>query len=86
MRPADGDSGAGGFDAMEGDDPTPEEAAILAEEVENLLGRLRDPALRQLAVWKLEGYTNAEIAERQGCSLPTIERRLAIIRRLLKDG
>ena len=86
LRPADGDSSAGGFDGLEGDDPTPEEAAILAEEVENLLGRLRDPALRQVAVWKLEGYTNAEIAERQGCSLATVERRLAIIRRLLKDG
>jgi DNA-directed RNA polymerase specialized sigma24 family protein len=38
-----------------------------------------------LAVWKLEGYTNAEIAERQGWSLPTVGRRLAIIRRLLHD-
>jgi DNA-directed RNA polymerase specialized sigma24 family protein len=85
LRPADVDSGAGGFDALEGDDPMPEEAAILAEEVEGLLSRLRDPALRQVAVWKLEGYTNAEIAERQGSSLPTVERRLAIIRRLLKD-
>jgi DNA-directed RNA polymerase specialized sigma24 family protein len=86
LRPADGDSSAGGFDGLEGDAPTPEEAAILAEEVENLLGRLRAPALRQVAVWKLEGHTNADIAERQGCSLPTVERRLAIIRRLLKDG
>ena len=86
LRAADGNSGAGGFDALEGDDPTPEEAAILAEEVENLLGRLRDPRLRQVAVWKLEGYTNAEIAQRQACSLPTVERRLVIIRRLLKDG
>jgi len=86
LRSADGGSGAGGFDGLEGDDPTPEEAAILAEEVENLLGRLRDPALRAVAVWKLEGHTNAEIAERQGCSLATVERRLAIIRRLLKDG
>jgi DNA-directed RNA polymerase specialized sigma24 family protein len=86
LQPAAGDSGPGGFDDLEGDDPTPEEAALLAEEVESLLGRLRDPALRQLAVWKLEGYTNAEIAQRQGCSLPTIERRLALIRRLLKSG
>ena len=86
LRPAEGDSSPGGFDGLEGDDPTPGEAAILAEEVENLLGRLRDPRLRQVAVWKLEGYTNAEIAERQGCSLPTVERRLGIIRRLLKDG
>jgi DNA-directed RNA polymerase specialized sigma24 family protein len=86
LRPPAGESGPAGFDRLEGDDPTPEEAALLAEEVESLLGRLRDPALRQLAVWKLEGYTNAEIAERQGCSLPTVERRLAIIRRLLKGA
>jgi DNA-directed RNA polymerase specialized sigma24 family protein len=86
LRPAGGDSGPGGFDDLEGSDPTPEEAALLAEEVESLLGRLRDPALRQVAVWKLEGYTNAEIAGRQGCSLPTVERRLALIRRLLKGG
>jgi len=81
-----GDSGPGDFDRVQGDDPTPEEAALLAEEVESLLARLRDPALRQVAVWKLEGDTNAEIAEMQGCSLPTVERRLAIIRRLLKGG
>jgi DNA-directed RNA polymerase specialized sigma24 family protein len=86
LRPAAGESGPAGFDRLEGDDPTPEEAALLAEEVESLLGRLPNPALRQLAVWKLEGYTNAEIAQRQGCSLPTVERRLAIIRRLLKRG
>jgi DNA-directed RNA polymerase specialized sigma24 family protein len=86
LRPADGDSVLGGFDGLEGSDPTPEEAALLAEEVESLLARLREPALRQVAVWKLEGYTNAEIAQRQGCSSPTVERRLALIRRLLKDG
>ena len=86
LRPAGDDSGAGGFDALEGAEPTPEEAALFAEEVEILLARLRDTALRQVAVWKLEGYANAEIAERQGCSLPTVERRLALIRRLLKGG
>jgi DNA-directed RNA polymerase specialized sigma24 family protein len=84
LQPAGSGSSAGGFDGLEGGDATPAEAAILAEEVENLLGRLREPALRQVAVWKLEGYSNADIAQRQGCSLATIERRLAIIRRLLK--
>jgi DNA-directed RNA polymerase specialized sigma24 family protein len=77
---------AAGFDQMADDGPTPEEAALLAEEVETLLARLTDPALRQVAVWKLEGFTNAEIAGRQGCSEPTVERRLAIIRRLLKPS
>jgi len=86
LRPADGSSSAAGFDAVPDDAPTPEEAAILAEEVEHLLSRLHDPRLRQAAVWKLEGYSNAEIAARQGCSEPTVERRFAIIRRLLKKA
>jgi RNA polymerase sigma factor (sigma-70 family) len=85
LRPVAGDGDPGGFDDVEDEGPTPEEATLLAEEVETLLGRLPDPALRQVAVWKLEGYTNAEIAGRQGCSEPTVERRLAIIRRLLKE-
>lgn len=82
--PAADDSTAGGVLSLGGDTPTPEEAAILAEEVETLLVRLHDPALRSIAVWKLEGYTNAEIAAKQGCSVPTVERRLAVIRRLLR--
>jgi RNA polymerase sigma factor (sigma-70 family) len=81
----EGDTGPVGLDAVESDEPTPEEAALLAEEVEALLGRLSDPLVRQVAVLKLEGYSNAEIAERQGCSVPTVERRLAIVRRLLKE-
>jgi DNA-binding CsgD family transcriptional regulator len=31
------------------------------------------------------GSTNAEIADRQGCSGPTVRRRLGLIRRLLKE-
>jgi RNA polymerase sigma factor (sigma-70 family) len=84
LQPAEGDSGPAGLDDLPGNEPSPLEAALLAEEVETLLARLRDPALRQVAVWKLEGYTNAEIATRLGCSEPTVERRLALIRRLLK--
>jgi len=40
-----------------------------------------DPsAAVQLAEWKLEGYTNAEIGAKAGKSLATIERKLALIR------
>jgi len=85
LRQGEGENGPAGLDSLEGDDPTPEEAALLAEEVETLLGRLTDPAVRQIAVCKLEGCSNAEIANRQGCSIPTVERRLAIIRKLLKQ-
>jgi DNA-directed RNA polymerase specialized sigma24 family protein len=85
VRP-DAEGSPGGFDDLPGDGPTPEEAALLAEEVETLLSRLHDPVLRQVAVWKLEGYTNAEIAARLGCSLTAVERRLRIIRRLLRES
>jgi DNA-directed RNA polymerase specialized sigma24 family protein len=78
------DSKAGGFDRLQGPDPTPEEAALFAEAVERLLARLPDPAIRQVAIWKMEGFTNKEIASKQGCSMPTVERRLALIRRLLQ--
>jgi RNA polymerase sigma factor (sigma-70 family) len=86
VRRADGAGSAGGFDDVPDDEPTPEEAAILVEEMERLLGKLHDPRLRQAALWKLEGYSNAEIAARQGCSEPTVERRFAMIRRLLKKS
>jgi DNA-directed RNA polymerase specialized sigma24 family protein len=71
-----------GLDWLAGEEPTPEFAAQLAEECERLLGRLGDPGLRSLAVWKMEGYTNEEIAARLGCCLSTVERRLQLVRRL----
>ncbi len=64
------------------EEPSPAFAAQVAEECERLLRRLDDPGLRTLAVWKMEGYTNQEIAGRLGCCLSTVERRLQVIRRL----
>jgi RNA polymerase sigma factor (sigma-70 family) len=63
-----------------GDEPTPEMAMILEESVERLLAHLGVGQLREIAVTKLEGYSNAEIAEQFGCSERTIERRLHLIR------
>jgi DNA-directed RNA polymerase specialized sigma24 family protein len=75
------------FDCAVADDPTPLFAAQMAEECERLLMRLEDPALRGLAVSKMEGYTNTEIAAQLGCCVSTVERRLQLIRRLwTEDG
>jgi DNA-binding CsgD family transcriptional regulator len=41
---------------------------------------LKDPDLRQIALWKLAGYTNAEIATQLDCTLRTVERKLERIR------
>jgi DNA-directed RNA polymerase specialized sigma24 family protein len=76
----DGSSGAG-WEQVVGDEPTPEFAAQAAEEFDRLLGRLGDDGLRSIAVWKMEGHTNAEIAARLDCAVATVERRLRRIRK-----
>jgi DNA-directed RNA polymerase specialized sigma24 family protein len=63
-------------------EPTPAFAAQVAEECERLLGRLTDSTLRSVAVAKMEGFTNEEIAGRLNCCVSTVERRLQVIRRL----
>ncbi len=63
-------------------DPTPEFAAELAEDVERRLEALDDKLLRQIALWKMEGHQNEEIAEKLGCVTRTVERKLQLIRRL----
>ena len=52
----------------------------MADGCRRLLGRLGDDALRSVALWKLEGYTNAEIAARLDCTVRTVERKLERIR------
>jgi serine/threonine protein kinase len=61
--------------------PTPEDAAAFSEEVEHRLARLPED-LRRVALYKLEGYTNAEIAAlpAMGCTVRTVERKLRLIR------
>jgi DNA-directed RNA polymerase specialized sigma24 family protein len=66
-------------------EPTPELAVEVAEECRRLLGRLNDPALQSLALLKMEGYTNGELAARLGCGQRTIERKLRLIRTLWKE-
>jgi DNA-directed RNA polymerase specialized sigma24 family protein len=61
--------------------PTPEFAASVADECRRLLGKLRDESLRRVAVLRMEGYTNGEVADRLGCSLRSVARKLELIRR-----
>ena len=62
-----------------GDDLSPEFAAMMAEECHRLFDRLA-PDLRELALARMEGYSNEEIAQRLGCSVRTVERRLHLVR------
>ena len=71
----------GGFEQFIGREPAPEFVAMLAEEFQARLGSLPDESLRQVALWKLEGYSSDEIADRLGCVSRTVERKLDLIRK-----
>jgi DNA-directed RNA polymerase specialized sigma24 family protein len=68
-----------------GKEPTPEFAAQVAEECRRRLEGLGDDGLREVALARMEGYTNAEIAARLGCVESTVERRLKVIRCLWEE-
>jgi DNA-directed RNA polymerase specialized sigma24 family protein len=68
------------LEQIEGPEPTPAFAAQLAEEYSRLLERLDSPELRTVAMRKVEGYGNEEIAAQLGCGVRTVERRLRLIR------
>ncbi len=79
--PAPGSSEETGLlDQVIGPEPSPEFAAQMAEDYGRLLESLGDETLRLVAVWRMEGYTNDEIALRLGCARRTIARRLELIR------
>jgi RNA polymerase sigma factor (sigma-70 family) len=63
-----------------GQEPSPELAAQVVEQYEILLNKLGDDSLRQIAVLKLEGFTNGEIAAKLSCSRRTVIRKLDTIR------
>lgn len=68
-----------------GGEPTPEFAALVAEECRRLLESLGDDSLRAIAIWRMEGYTNAEIAAKIGRVEGTVERKLGLIRDKWRD-
>jgi RNA polymerase sigma factor (sigma-70 family) len=83
---ADEDGSGAILDQIDSAGPTPAEAALLNEALEERFRKLSDPALRQIARWKLEGYTNAEIAQQLECTLRTVERKLERIRTYWGSG
>jgi DNA-directed RNA polymerase specialized sigma24 family protein len=70
------------LDTIIGTDPDPAFAALVADEFRMLLERLDSAELRQIALRKLEGFTNEEIAAELNCTVRTVGRRLAMIRDL----
>lgn len=62
------------------DEVTPEFVVQMDEECERLLSMLRDERHRQIAIWRMEGYSNEEIAARLDISAKAVERKLRNIR------
>ena len=77
---AGNDSESPGIDGQAGREPTPEYADQLNGTVADLLSPLNEQ-LRTIAIMKLQGYTNSEISQRNGVSIATVERKLALIRK-----
>lgn len=61
-------------------EPTPELAAEFSEQLAALIDVLTHDDLRQVAILKMEGFTNSEIARQMSRSVTTIERKLRTIR------
>jgi DNA-directed RNA polymerase specialized sigma24 family protein len=76
-----GDGSIAGLERIAAAGPTPEFAAMMAEECRRLLDALGDESLRQVALSRMEGYNNDEIADQLGCARRTVARRLELIRK-----
>ena len=74
-------------------EPSPDFALEVAEQYQEMMHSLEDKELIQLATWKMEGYTNDEIAKKLNRATRTVERKLQLIRKIwihhhveLEDG
>src|SRR5581483_9634883 len=66
--PSSDDSAPAGVDVMVSREPTPEFATEFVDTCELLFKSLDDPALQQVVELRMEGYVDAEIADRLKCS------------------
>jgi len=74
-------------------EPSPDFALEVAEQYQEMMRSLEDNELVQLATWKMEGYSNEEIAGKLNRATRTVERKLQLIRKIwihhhveLEDG
>lgn len=61
-------------------EPTPDDAAELADHLDMLFARLNDMTLRVIAFQKLQGLSSEEIARSLEISSRTVDRKLQLIR------
>jgi DNA-directed RNA polymerase specialized sigma24 family protein len=73
-----------GIDGLPGPSPTPETVDGLVAVIRERWDAFSDETLGRIALDKLQGYTNLEIAERTGIALRSVERKLRLIKSLLR--
>ncbi|MCA9196050.1 MAG: hypothetical protein KDA87_00875 [Planctomycetales bacterium] len=59
-----------------------EDAAIAVNQLHALLEWLPDDRTREIVLARMEGCTQQEVAERVGCSISTVERKLRLVREI----
>jgi len=72
-------------DSVPSREPTPEFAIEFVDVCESLFKSLDDQQLKDVALLRIEGFEDSEIAKKLNCSRRTVQRRLEIIRRHWKD-
>lgn len=81
-----GTSALGNIQDASSGGPSPEFVVMMDDEFEALLERLPDDELRQVALARLEGYSNDEIADQIGRHVRSVERKLQLIRQHWSDA
>ena len=70
------------LDVLLAEEPTPEFVCMMMEEFERLLDVLVDDRLKKIAVMKMDGFTQEEIAHRIDCASRTVRRKMDRIREI----
>ena len=81
----DGSPHAVGIEQIAAVDPSAEFADGVFSTCTELLNGLDDP-LRRIALLKIEGYTNAEIAKRLGIATRSVTRKITLIRQRWEEA
>jgi DNA-directed RNA polymerase specialized sigma24 family protein len=79
---SESEAAGAGLDRAVGREPTPAFAAMVADESRRLLEALGDETLRRIALLRMEGYSDPEIAAQLKCGLRTVGRKLELIRKI----
>ena len=74
------------IDCADSSATAPDADLILADEVGVRLGALPDKTLRDIAIGRLEGRKNHEIADKLDVSLRTVERKVGLIREMFESA